>query len=141
MRLILLMHALGLGAIGLSFLSSASRGTPVPENRSSVPTTIDDSTGARLLVDRQDEMLRVRGLFINDSTAAGPLTYALKVRRIGEAGTSQSTQSGQFKTAPMQIDSLSTVRANVQPGDRVEIHLSVRRDETLVDEVQRQRTF
>jgi hypothetical protein len=141
MRLILLMHALGLGAIGLSFLSSASLRTPVPENHSSVPTTLDDSTGARLLVDRQDDVLRVRGLFINDSTATGPLTYELDVRRTGEAGTSQSTQSGQFETAPMQIDTLSTVRVNVQPGDRGEMHLSVRRDETVVDEVRRQRTF
>jgi len=141
MRLILLMHALGLGALGLSFLSAASRGTPVPENHSSVPTTLDDTTGARLLVDRQDSVLRVRGLFINDSTAAGPLTYAVEVRRSGEAGTSQSTQSGRFEIEPMQIDTLSTVQINVQPGDRVEMHLVIHQDEALVDEVRRQRTF
>lgn len=141
MRPILLVHALGIGAFGLSLLSPASRVTPVPEPRSSAPTTVKDTTGARLLIDRRDEMLRVRGLFINDSTAAGPLYYELEVRRTGEAGTSQSTQSGQFETAPMQIDTLSVVRVNVQPGDQVEMHLSIRRDETLVDEVRRQRTF
>jgi hypothetical protein len=108
----------------------------------------DDSIGARLLVERQGEMLRIQAAFTNDPDRnrdrlpkTDTLTYALDVRRTGEAGTSQSTQSGRFETAPGRTDTLSTVRINVQPGDRAELHLTIRRGEALVDEVRRQRTF
>lgn len=144
-----LSHAaivLGLGALGLLLASTASRGE-TSEMRSEL--TADDSTGARLLVERQDGMLRIQAAFINDNpvggrdrlTGADTLTYELDVRRTGEAGTSQSTQSGRFETAPGQTDTLSTVRINVQPGDRAELHLAIRRGEILVDEVRQQRTF
>jgi 3-methyladenine DNA glycosylase Mpg len=86
-------------------------------------------------------MLRVQGAFVNDSSGTGPLTYELDVQRTGDAGTSQSTQSGRFETAPGQTDTLSTVRVNVQPGDEATLRLVIRRDETVVDEVRQQRTF
>jgi hypothetical protein len=94
-------------------------------------------------------MLRVKGAFTNDRpdgsqdslVGADTLTYRLNVRRTGAAGTSQSTQSGRFDTVSGQTDTLSTVRINVQSGDQVDLHLTIRRDGTLVDEVRRQRTF
>jgi hypothetical protein len=115
--------------------------------------TPDDSTGARLLVERQGERLLIQAAFTNDPDGsrdrasrdrlpkADTLTYELDVRRTGTAGTSQSTQSGRFETAPGQTDTLSTVRINVQPGDRAKLHLAIRKGETLVDEVRQRRTF
>lgn len=139
MRFSLAGYILGLGAVGLLLATPLSRGDPSSPIRSGIAG--DDSTGARLLVERQGERVRVQGAFTNDGTETDTLTYALDVRRTGEAGTSQSTQSGPFKTAPGQTDTLSTVQVNVQPGDRMELHLVVRQDEHLVDEVRRRRTF
>ena len=132
-------YVLGLSVLGLLLFAPASlSGSPATDR---FVSSSDDSTGARLLLEQQGQMLRVQGVFTNEDTAAGPLHYALAVQRTGSAGTSQSTQSGQFETAPGQTDTLSTVRLNVQPGDRMELHLTIRRDDTLVDEVRQQHTF
>lgn len=82
-------------------------------------------------------MVRVQGAFVNDSTWTDELAYELNVRRTGESGTTQTTQSGTFETAPGQTDTLSTVRVSVQTGDRIELHLTIRQDGTLVDEDRR----
>jgi len=139
-------YALGLGGLGLLLVSAAPQGAP-PSAMRSGPTP-DDSTGARLLVERQGERLLIQAAFTNDPDGsrdrlpkADTLTYELDVRRTGTAGTSQSTQSGRFETAPGQTDTLSTVRINVQPGDRAKLHLAIRKGETLVDEVRQRRTF
>lgn len=139
MRFSLAGYILGLGAVGLLLATPLSRGDPSSPIRSGIAG--DDSTGARLLVERQGERVRVQGAFTNDGTGTDTLTYALDVRRTGEAGTSQSTQSGRFETTPGHTDTLSTVRVNVQSGDQMVLHLKIRRDETLVDEVRQQRTF
>jgi hypothetical protein len=139
MRFSLAGYILGLGAVGLLLVTTLSRGDPSSPIRSGI--TGNDSTGARLLVERQGERVRVQGAFTNDGTGKGMLTYELDVRRTGDTGTSQSTQSGQFETAPGQTDTLSTVQVNVQPGDRMALHLTIRRDGTLIDEVRQQRTF
>ena len=139
MRLSLVGYIIGLGVLGCLFVSAAPQGAPSSTVRSG--SAADDSTGARLLVERQGEMLRVQGAFVNDSTGTGTLAYELDVQRTGDAGTSQSTQSGRFETAPGQTDTLSTVQVNVQPGDEATVHLVIRRDETVVDEVRQQRTF
>lgn len=96
-------------------------------------------TGARILVERQEEGMRIQGAFVNDSTWTGELAYELDVQRTGSAGTSQTTQSGTFETAPGQADTLSTVQINVQSGDRVEAHLTIRWEEKLIDETRLQR--
>jgi hypothetical protein len=139
MRFSLAGYILGLGAVGLLLATTLSRGDPSSPIRSGIAG--NDSTGARLLVERQGEMVRVQGAFTNDGTGTDTLTYAFEVRRTGDAGTSQSTQSGRFETAPGRTDTLSTVRVNVQPGDRMDVHLMIRRDETPIDEVRQQRTF
>jgi hypothetical protein len=86
-------------------------------------------------------MLLVQGLFVNDNTEADTLTYKLAARRSGPAGTSQSTQSGSFATAPGQTDTLSTIQTNVQPGSRVNIRLTICDNGTVLDETQWRRTF
>ena len=152
MRLpLFILFAVGLGGAGLLLVGAPlSPRTAVSNSFSSSqmerPT---DSIGARLLVERRDDMLRVQGAFTNDRpdssqdslVGADTLTYKLDVRRTGGAGTSQSTQSGRFDTVSGQTDTLSTVRINVQSGDQVDLHLTIRRNGARVDEVRRQRTF
>ena len=139
MRFSLAGHVLGLGAVGLLLVAASPQAAPSLSPWAGAAP--DDSAGARLLVERQDERVRVQGAFTNDGIGPDTLTYELDVRRTGEAGTSQSTQSGRFETAPGQTDTLSTVQVNVQPGDQMDAHLTIRRDGTLIDEVRRQRTF
>lgn len=141
MRLSLAAYALGLGTIGLSLLSAPSQGTTMPATCFSAPTTTEDTTGAGFHVKRQGEMLRVQGLFLSDSVSAGTLAYKLNVQRTGSGGTSHTMQSGQVDVTPGRTDTLSSVRLNIQPGDQLEMHLSIRRDETVVDEVRRRRNF
>lgn len=144
MRFSLAGYILGLGIVGLLLVAASPQGASSLSPRSGAAP--DDSTGARLLMERQGESVRIRGAFTNESNrdslvGAGTLSYKLDVRRTGETGTSQSTQSGRFETVPGQTDTLSTVRVNVQPGDRMDLQLTIRRDETLIDEARQQRTF
>jgi hypothetical protein len=99
-----------------------------------------DSTGAQIDVERDGERLHIRGVFANDTTRAGPLAYALAVRRTGPSGTSQTSQSGTFETAPGQTDTLSTVTVNASPGATLRLHLVIRRGETTIDTARVERT-
>jgi len=141
-RLLLL---LGLSITGLFFTAAvdgaerlASPTYSSPPSRSNAGT---DSTGPQLRVNQQGGILHVQGLFANDSTKADTLTYKLATRHSGPAGTSQSTQSGSFETAPGQTDTLSTIQTNIQPGSRVDIRLTICHSGTVLDDTQWRRTF
>lgn len=110
-----------------------------PEGNSEVSSAAAPD-GARILLEEDGSTLRIQGAFENDSSAwAEELAYELDVKRTGDAGTTRSTQSGTFETTPSRVDTLSTVQVNVQSGDRIEAHLTIERDETLVDEAHLQR--
>ncbi|GEM_PF-4387194 len=142
MRLLFAVATLGIGGLGLLFVPAAAWGAPsVFSGCAATSPPAGDSTGAQLHMERQGTMLRVQGLFANESTEAGPLTYELDVQRTGDAGTSRTTQSGRFETVPGRTDTLSTVRVNVQAGDDAVVHFTVRRADTVVDAIRRRRAF
>ena len=122
----------GLGAL-LLLLGSAAAG---PSGAAAPP----DSTGAQIDVERDGAMLHIRGVFVNDTTRAGPLSYALEVRRTGSSGTSQTSQSGTFETAPGRTDTLSAVAVNASPGATLRLHLRIQRGETTIDTAHVERT-
>lgn len=117
---------------------TAASSSPTSDPHSLAP---EDSSGAQIVLYRQDEMLRIRGMFVNDTLARGTLTFELEVRRTGDAGTTRSTQSGRFETAPDRTDTLSTVQVNVQAGDRLDLHLDIHRGDTLIDSTRRRHVF
>jgi hypothetical protein len=81
-------------------------------------------------------MLTVRPTFTLSDTAATDTTalrYDLTVERTG-ASTTRSRQVGTFTPAAGRTDTLSTVRLNAQPGDRLTVHLVVRRGERVIAE-------
>ena len=100
-----------------------------------------DSTRARIDTQRVGDRLRVQGLFVNADGPTGPLTYELSVHREGMAGTTRSTQSGSFRTAPGQTDTLSTTQVNVQSGDRIDLRLVVHRGDTPLGRARIRRTM
>ena len=100
-----------------------------------------DSTHARIDTQRVGDQLRIRGLFVNADGPTGALTYELSVRRDGAAGTARTTQSGTFRTAPGQTDTLSTTQVSVQPGARIDLRLRVRRDGTPVGQARLRHTM
>lgn len=122
----------GLGAL-LLLLGSAAAGP----SGAAVPP---DSTGAQIDVERDGTMLHIRGVFANDTTRAGSLSYALAVRRTGSSGTSQTSQSGTFETAPGRTDTLSTVAVNASPGATLRLHLRIQRGGTTIDTARVERT-
>ncbi|WP_103027967.1 curli-like amyloid fiber formation chaperone CsgH [Salinibacter altiplanensis] len=127
----------GIAALFSALLLLGSAGTA---SSSSSPDA-SDSTRARIDTQRVGDRLRVRGLFVNMGGPTGPLTYELSVRREGMAGTTRSSQSGSFRTAPGQTDTLSTTQVNVQSGDRIDLRLVVRRDDTPLDRARIRRTM
>lgn len=73
---------------------------------------------------------------VYDGPADEALQYRLTVERQGAAGRSQSAQSGRFSPQGQGPATLSSVRVNAAPGDRLEIVLTVSRgaDEIARDE-------
>lgn len=100
-----------------------------------------DSVGARIGVERDGAQLRVQGLFVGTEATPDPLSYELSVRRSGSAGTTHTTQSGVFTPIPSHVDTLSTVRVNVQSGDRLRLHLTIRADGATIDTARIDRTI
>ena len=86
---------------------------------------------ARIDLDR-GEVYVVHGLF--DGAADDALRYRLDVVREGRAGRSISSQSGAFRSAAGQTDTLSSVRVSAAPGDTFRATLVVTRGETTVSE-------
>ena len=90
----------------------------------------------RLTVKHDGAMLTVRPTFtLSDTTTTDTtvLRYDLTVERTG-ASTARSHQGGAFTPTPGRTDTLSTVRLNAQPGDRLTVHLVVRRGERVIAE-------
>jgi len=130
------------GGIALVFFlvgSFASGSTTAASPDTSSPEA--DSSEAWIEMHRDGDQLRIQGLFRNEDHPADTLTYALSVRRVGAAGTSQTAQSGSFSTAPGQTDTLSTTRINVQAGDELTLRLAVQAEDETVDEHRIERTL
>ena len=68
---------------------------------------------------------------LHEGSAGEAMTYRLTVLREGTAGRSQSAQSGPF-TPGGGVDTLSTMRVNAGPGDRIEAELTLSRGATTV---------
>lgn len=132
-----LFQWIGVGGILLMFFAAATSGS----DGDALSTTVADSIGAQIDLQREGDQLSVRGLFAGDAAAGDTLTYELAVRRSGTAGTTQSTQSGAFAPTPGGVDTLSTVRVSVETGDRLRLHLTVLADGAPVDSVRIERTI
>ena len=100
-----------------------------------------DSTGAHIGVERDDDQLRVQGLFSAPETVPDTLSYELTVRRSGAAGTTHTAQSGVFAPTPNRVDTLSTVQVSVQPGDELRLRLTIRADGAPIDTARIDRTI
>lgn len=136
----LVLPSIGLGTAGLILGAFVSVGNGAPGSVERLEASSDPS-GAQIQVHRQDETVRIQGVFINDHVEAGELRYELEVQRDGASGMARTTQSGAFATAPAQTDTLSTVHVRVESGDRTEVHLTIRREGGVVDETRRQLVF
>jgi hypothetical protein len=98
---------------------------------------------ARITVERDGSMFTIIPTYALPDTAAADTTalrYDLTVERTG-ASTSRSRQGGTFTPAPGRVDTLSTVRINAQPGDRLHLHLVVRRNDQIVADISRTDTI
>lgn len=93
----------------------------------------DDTTGAVLRTQHRAGSIRIDGLFSSSTHSGDTLTYRLRVRREGVAGSSQSVQSGTFVRAAGYVDTLATVRVNVRSGDALQARLAVRDDARRID--------
>ena len=95
-----------------------------------------DTTCTHLLVDRTGSTLTITPTYTLPVTTPADTTilrYDFLVERTG-VSTSRSRQGGTFTPTPGRVDTLSTVRLTAQPGDRLHLHLVVRRqDETLTE--------
>ncbi len=106
---------------------------------SETPSRSPDSTGAVLAVQQTGSTIRISSLFVNQNTPTDTLAYRCTVRRRGAAGSSRSTQSGSFTTAPGQTDTLSTIQVSVQAGDTLRGTLIIRRGNQDLDTTHVQR--
>ena len=98
---------------------------------------------AHIAVDRDGSRFTITPTYTLSDTATADTTalrYELTVERTG-ASTSRSRQGGAFVPAPGRADTLSTVRLNAEPGDRLHLHLVVRRGEQVVAERRRTDTI
>jgi hypothetical protein len=90
----------------------------------------------QITVEREGSLLTVRPTYTLPDTAGADTTalrYELTVERTG-ASTSSSRQGGAFTPTPGRPDTLSTVRLNAVSGDRLTVHLVVRRGEQVIAE-------
>lgn len=98
----------------------------------------DASAGfANIIVDREGPVFTICPIYALPETAAASATelrYELTIEQVG-ISTARSRQSGSFVPEPGRTDTLSTVRIG-GPGDRLHIHLLVRRGDQIVEEVE-----
>ncbi|HYE95703.1 MAG TPA: curli-like amyloid fiber formation chaperone CsgH [Rubricoccaceae bacterium] len=78
---------------------------------------------AEIRLERDGATLLVQGLF--HATGDHALSYRLEAEKRGASGTSTSRQGGTFDARRGEEAVLSTVRLGVQPGDTVEVHLTI----------------
>lgn len=105
-------------------------------------TTVPPSP-ADISVERDGSLLTIIPTYALPDTAIADTTalqYRFTVERTG-GSTSRSRQGGTFTPAPGRVTPLSTSRLNVQPGDRLRLHLIVRRHDEVVAEVTRTETI
>jgi hypothetical protein len=104
---------------------------------------VGQSPNASLHVVHGKESLTILPTYALPDTATGNTTalrYDLTVERTG-ASTTRSRQGGSFTPTPCRVDTLSTVRLNAQPGDRLSLHLTIRRHARIVESVRRDTTL
>jgi hypothetical protein len=89
-------------------------------------------------VERDGDVLTIIPTYALPDTAAVTAghRYELTVERTG-ASTARSRQGGPFTPTPGRVDTLSTVRVNAQPGDRVHLRLVVRRNDRIIADLAR----
>lgn len=117
--------------LGTGTLTAAAQG--VSENES------EPIEGIHIRVERDGANLTILPTYALPDTAAGDtvaLRYELTVERTG-ASTSRTRQGGTFTPTPGDVDTLSTVHLNAQPGDRLHLHLVVRRKGEAIAEATR----
>lgn len=89
---------------------------------------------AQITVDRDGPTFAIRPIHTPSDAAGADTTtlhYELTLERTG-ASNLRSRQSGRFTPVPGRADTLSTVRINAQPGDRLHLRLVVHRDDQIV---------
>lgn len=91
---------------------------------------------ARLFVERDGELFTVQALYLDSTPDTTALRYTFTVEHTG-VSTSRTRQGGTFTPAAGRTDTLSTVRLKAQPGDRLRLHLVVRRADGVVAEITR----
>lgn len=98
----------------------------------------DATLPAYINVERDGDALTIIPTYALPDTAAvtADLRYELTVERTG-VSTARSRQSGPFTPTPGRVDTLSTVRVNAQPGDRVDLRLVVRRHDRIIADLAR----
>jgi|APHM01.1.fsa_nt_gi hypothetical protein len=103
------------------------------------PTQAQDASAgfADIIIDREGPAFTIRPTYaLPDTATAGAteLRYELIIERTG-ISTSRSRQSGSFVPKPGRTDTLSTVRIGGRSGDRLHVHLLVRHDDQIVEEI------
>ena len=92
--------------------------------------------GAQILTEHAGDALELRGRFTGRAGLTGELAYQFSVRKEGASGTSTSRQGGAFPApAPGQASTVPTVvRLGVERGDRLDVTLTIRQGDRLIDE-------
>lgn len=119
----------GIGLWAAVQVVQAPREHPVRFVRAGAPS---DSSDVTLDLERTGDQLHIQGMFSGGAPAPGPLTYRLRVRREGAAGTTRTQQGGSFRPVPGTTDTLSVVTINVAADDRLTIHFVVEQNEEQV---------
>jgi hypothetical protein len=90
-----------------------------------VHTTQQDSYQAKIETNLQGNILKVNGLFLNQSSADIHFSYRLKSERTGKAGVSVNQQAGSAVAAAGQAVTLSQSSFSLQPDDSYSIQLEI----------------
>lgn len=120
-----ILMVLGVGLWVAVQVMQAPQGRSPRSPRPVRTASLSDSTDVTLDLERTGNQLRIRGVFGGTPPAPGSLTYRLRVRREGAAGTTRTQQSGSFTPVPGTTDTLSTVTVNVAAEDRLTVRLVV----------------
>ncbi len=92
-------------------------------------TSYSKEIESELVVEQSEEMLHITGTVTNEGGESAELTYHLDIERKGEAGSSNSSQSGALSVGSGQTEDVSSVRINFGDGDICYITLTVRDDQ------------
>ncbi len=87
---------------------------------------------ARIAIEPDGDGIKIQAYCLNNTSEDAVLRYRMISKKAGRAGTSQSSQSGTFKIAAGQEQSLSKLSLGVSAADQYEIELKVFKDRELV---------